>query len=203
MDQSKIGSFIAARRQAQGLTQRQVADRLSVSDKTISKWETGRGLPEVSLLLPLCEVLDITVNDLLTGETVSEARYREQAEENLLRLMQEAQENRRTMALSILMGSVTIVAMVALVLLAGLLPLPAWARAAVIALALVTAAAGVLGAAMLELRAGYLCPRCPNTSRAITPSPAGGSPAPPAEGPACAATACSGSARRFLRRQGI
>ena len=100
MDQSKIGSFIAARRQAQGLTQRQVADRLSVSDKTISKWETGRGLPEVSLLLPLCEVLDITVNDLLTGETVSEARYREQAEENLLRLMQEAQENRRTMALS-------------------------------------------------------------------------------------------------------
>ena len=76
MDQSKIGSFIAARRQAQGLTQRQVADRLSVSDKTISKWETGRGLPEVSLLLPLCEVLDITVNDLLTGETVSEARYR-------------------------------------------------------------------------------------------------------------------------------
>ena len=194
MDQSKIGSFIAARRQAQGLTQRQVADRLSVSDKTISKWETGRGLPEVSLLLPLCEVLDITVNDLLTGETVSEARYREQAEENLLRLMQEAQENRRTMALSILMGSVTIVAMVALVLLAGLLPLPAWARAAVIALALVTAAAGVLGA---------VCPRCPNTSRAITPSPAGGSPAPPAEGPACAATACSGSARRFLRRQGI
>lgn len=161
MDQSKIGSFIAARRQAQGLTQRQVADRLSVSDKTISKWETGRGLPEVSLLLPLCEVLDITVNDLLTGETVSEARYREQAEENLLRLMQEAQENRRTMALSILMGSVTIVAMVALALLAGFLPIPAWARAAVIALAMVTAAAGVLGAAMLELRAGYyVCPHC-------------------------------------------
>ena len=161
MDQSKIGSFIAARRQAQGLTQRQVADRLSVSDKTISKWETGRGLPEVSLLLPLCQVLDITVNDLLTGETVSEARYREQAEENLLRLMQEAQENRRTMALSILMGSVTIVAMVALALLAGFLPIPAWARAAVIALALVTAAAGVLGAAMLELRAGYyVCPHC-------------------------------------------
>ena len=106
-------------------------------------------------------MLDITVNDLLTGETVSEARYREQAEENLLRLMQEAQENRRTMALSILMGSVTIVAMVALALLAGFLPIPAWARAAVIALALVTAAAGVLGAAMLELRAGYyVCPHC-------------------------------------------
>ena len=174
--------------------------------------ETGRGLPEVSLLLPLCEVLDITVNDLLTGETVSEARYREQAEENLLRLMQEAQENRRTMALSILMGSVTIVAMVALVLLAGLLPLPAWARAAVIALALVTAAAGVLARrcwssapAITSARTAEraLCPRCPNTSRAITPSPAGGSPAPPAEGPACAATVCNGSARRFLRRQGV
>ena len=200
MDQSKIGSFIAARRQAQGLTQRQVADRLSVSDKTISKWETGRGLPEVSLLLPLCEVLDITVNDLLTGETVSEARYREQAEENLLRLMQEAQENRRTMALSILMGSVTIVAMVALALLAGLLPIPAWARAAVIALRCWGSAPAITAARTAE-RA--LCPYCPNTSRAITPSPADGSPAPPAEGPACAATACSGSARRFLRRQGV
>lgn len=161
MDQGKIGAFISERRRAQGLTQRQVADRLSISDKTVSKWECGKGLPDVDLLLPLCEVLGITVNDLLTGESVEAAEYRERAEENLLRLLEEAQENRKTMGLSILMGSVTIVAVVALALLAGFLPGPVWGRVLAIVLALLTATAGILGAAVLELRAGYFeCPHC-------------------------------------------
>ena len=76
MDQAKIGRFIAERRKAQGLTQRQLADALSISDKTVSKWECGKGLPEVSLMLPLCGALQITVNDLLTGAVVSETDYR-------------------------------------------------------------------------------------------------------------------------------
>ena len=70
MDQIRIGQFIAATRKAKGLTQRQLAAQLSISDKTISKWETGKGLPDVSLMLPLCGALGITVNDLLTGEQV-------------------------------------------------------------------------------------------------------------------------------------
>ena len=68
MDQIRIGKFIAKSRKARNLTQRQLADTLCISDKTISKWECGKGLPEVSLLLPLCTALDITVNDLLSGE---------------------------------------------------------------------------------------------------------------------------------------
>ncbi len=75
MDQIKIGRFIAEARRAKGLTQRQLAGSLAISDKTVSKWETGRGLPEVSLMLPLCSVLDITVNDLLTGEKVPASNY--------------------------------------------------------------------------------------------------------------------------------
>ena len=67
MDQLKIGRFIAVERKRQGLTQRQLAEQLSISDKTISKWECGKGLPEVSLMLPLCKALQIGVNDLLSG----------------------------------------------------------------------------------------------------------------------------------------
>ena len=75
MDQVRIGKFIAESRRSKGLTQRQLADALAISDKTVSKWETGRGLPEVSLMLPLCGALDITVNDLLSGERISAAEY--------------------------------------------------------------------------------------------------------------------------------
>ena len=58
-----------------------VAEKLGVADKTISKWETGRGLPEVSLMMPLCEVLGITVNELLSGESIGGEKYKEKAEE--------------------------------------------------------------------------------------------------------------------------
>ena len=81
MEPTRIGRFIAERRKALGLTQRQMAEQLSVSDKAVSKWETGRGLPEVSLMPSLCAALGITVNDLLSGEYVSERDYQKKAEE--------------------------------------------------------------------------------------------------------------------------
>ena len=65
MDQIKIGKFIASMRKEQSMTQRQLADVLNISDKTVSKWECGNGMPEVALMLPLCEVLRINVNELL------------------------------------------------------------------------------------------------------------------------------------------
>ena len=83
MDQMQIGRFIAESRKARNLTQRQLADNLGISDKTVSKWETGKGLPEVSLMLPLCGELQITVNDLLSGERVSNTNYQKEAEENM------------------------------------------------------------------------------------------------------------------------
>ena len=76
MDQIKIGIFIAEERKAKKYTQRELADKLSISDKTISKWERGNGFPEVSLLLPLCNELEITVNELLSGERLQEMDYK-------------------------------------------------------------------------------------------------------------------------------
>ena len=94
MDQIKIGRFIAELRKEKNLTQRQLADSLNLSDKTISKWECGKGLPEVSLMLPLCEILEITVNELLCGERIEKEVYEEKAEETLVTLMTE-QESRK------------------------------------------------------------------------------------------------------------
>ena len=68
MDQIKIGKFIAEMRKEQNMTQRQLAEHLNISDKTVSKWECGKGMPDNSILLELCDVLQINVNELLSGE---------------------------------------------------------------------------------------------------------------------------------------
>lgn len=68
MNQILIGRFITSERKKKGYTQRQLSEELGISDKTISKWECGNGFPEVSLILPLCNELDITVNELLSGQ---------------------------------------------------------------------------------------------------------------------------------------
>ena len=161
MDQIKIGRFIAETRKAQNFTQRQLADILSISDKTVSKWECGKGLPEVSLMLPLCSTLNITVNDLLSGEKVSESSYQKKAEENMLDLMKENAENKKRMALSIICGVITIIAVCSLVIIASFIALPTIARIALIVLAIITAVAGIGASAMLEIKAGYYeCPHC-------------------------------------------
>ena len=161
MEPTRIGRFIAERRKALGLTQRQLAEQLSVSDKAVSKWETGRGLPDVLLMPPLCAALGITVNDLLSGERVEEGDYRKKAEENMMELMRENAENRQRLLQSIACGGVTVVAVCALVALAAFLPLPAFARVALPLLAMATAVVGIWAAATLDARAGWFeCPHC-------------------------------------------
>ena len=89
MNQIKIGKFIAEERKVKKYTQRELADKLSISDKTISKWERGNGFPEVSLLLPLCNELEITVNELLSGERLQAMDYKKKAEENMVNMIRE------------------------------------------------------------------------------------------------------------------
>lgn len=161
MDQNKTGKFIAQARRAQNLTQRQLADKLAISDKTVSKWECGKGLPEVSLMLPLCEILQIGVNDLLSGEKLAAENYRKKAEENLMNLMQENAENKERMILSIICGVITVIAVCALVMLASYLELPVAVRILLLVCAVLTAIAGIGAAARLEVKAGYYeCPHC-------------------------------------------
>ena len=168
MDQIKIGRFITAMRKEKGLTQRQLADALSISDKTVSKWECGKGLPEIALMMPLCQMLHITVNDLLTGEKVSETDYQKKAEENMMNLMEENEENKKRMALSMVCGIITIIAVCALVVIASYIEMPVFARIAVLILAAATAAAGIGAAAILERKAG--CFECPHCGEMFVPS---------------------------------
>ena len=95
MDQVKIGKFISQMRKEKGLTQKQLGEELLISDKTVSKWETGKGMPEVSLMLPLCEKLGINVNELLTGERIPDEDYKKKAEENIMNIMREKEESIR------------------------------------------------------------------------------------------------------------
>lgn len=168
MDQIQIGKFIAESRKAKDLTQRQLADALSISDKTISKWECGKGLPEVSLMLPLCAALEITVNDLLSGEKVSEVDYQKKAEGNMMDLMKENEENRKRMALSMITVVITIIAVCALIVIASFPDLPAIVRIILIVLSVAVAVAGIAAAAMLEIRAGYF--ECPDCKELFVPS---------------------------------
>lgn len=161
MNQIQIGRFIAASRKTQGLTQRQLADKLGISDKTVSKWERGKGLPEVGLMLPLCASLDITVNDLLSGERVSDANYQKKAEKNMMDLMKENEENKRWMLLSVICAVITVIAVCALVVIASLLEMPVIVRVALLIFAAAVAATGIGAAAVLDVKAGcYQCPHC-------------------------------------------
>jgi len=95
VEQEKIGEFIAAQRKEKGMTQKQLGDALKISDKTVSKWECGKGLPDISIIMPLCELLNISVNELLSGEHLTEDSYPEKAEENMMQLIQETENQKR------------------------------------------------------------------------------------------------------------
>jgi len=84
MNQIKIGAFISERRKAKGWTQSQLAEKLEITDKAISKWETGRSMPDLSLFMPLCTLLDVTLNELFAGERIAEEKWKERADEVLM-----------------------------------------------------------------------------------------------------------------------
>ena len=84
MNQEKIGKFILECRKNKKLTQSELAEKLGVTDKSISNWENGRNMPDLSLFKPLCEILDISINDLISGEKISEDKYQEKLEENII-----------------------------------------------------------------------------------------------------------------------
>lgn len=163
MDQIKIGQFIADERKKKKYTQKQLAEKLEISDKTISKWECGNGFPEVSLLLPLCNELEITVNELLYGERVSEEDYREKAEENMLNLVKEAQESKKKIILSAMVAGLTWIAAVPLFILSGALAMEDWLRIVLIGIGIIVMAGGITVACILDREAGaFECPECHN-----------------------------------------
>ena len=116
MDQIKIGKFIAACRKKANLTQMQLAEKLNITDRAVSKWETGRAMPDTAIMLALCEILDISVNELLNGEKISMENNNQKNEQLLLDMAKEIEKKNKTIWTS--MWAIMTVSMVGL--LAGL-----------------------------------------------------------------------------------
>ncbi len=84
MNQERIGKFIARCRKEKKITQSELSEKLRVTDRAVSNWETGKNMPDLSLFHPLCQILDITINELLSGERLNKEKYQEKFEENIV-----------------------------------------------------------------------------------------------------------------------
>ena len=162
MDQIKIGKFIAAKRKENNFTQMQLAERLAITDRAVSKWETGKSLPDASIMLELCELLSITVNDLLNGEVVSMDNYNEKSEKAMLEMAKQKQEaDKRLLSLEIVVGVISSLFMFSMVFIAAFTQMPDLARVLLIVGGTVVFIVGVAFAIRIEQTAGYYeCAKC-------------------------------------------
>lgn len=121
MNQVKIGKFISECRKKKNLTQAQLAEKLNITDRAISKWETGKGMPDSGIMLELCKELEITVNELLSGEIIEEKEYDKKANENLLELKKiDERKNKLLLQSEIVMGILTTIAFLGIVALTNI-----------------------------------------------------------------------------------
>lgn len=97
MNQEEIGKFISSCRKDKGLTQMQLAEMLNITNRAVSKWETGKSCPDVSIMLELCDILGITVNELLSGERIVMEDYQKKAEENLIELQSKKEKAQKSL----------------------------------------------------------------------------------------------------------
>ena len=162
MDQIKIGKFIAACRKKENLTQLQLAEKLGITDRAVSKWETGKCLPDSAIMLDLCGLLGISVNDLLCGEVVTMENYNKENEKQLLEMIKEKERaDKNLLALEIFVGVVGVVFLLALVMLAGLAPMEDWLRITLILIGLAPILIAMPFLLRIEQTAGYYeCAKC-------------------------------------------
>ena len=110
MNQEKIGNFILELRKEKNMTQQELADKIGVTDKAISKWENGRGMPDLSLMKPLCRELDISINELISGERIDKKDYQEKLEENIMNTIDYSvqEQKKQTKVFKIILGTTVI-----------------------------------------------------------------------------------------------
>ena len=118
MKENRMGSFIQLSRKEKGMTQKELAEQIGVSDKTISKWENGNSVPDTEILSSLCQSLDISVNELLSGEKLPVESYPQRAEENMMNLLKENEDNRKNSTIQLIVGIV--LGILTLILLLGI-----------------------------------------------------------------------------------
>ena len=162
MDQIKIGKFIAQRRKMVNLTQAQLAEKLNITDRAVSKWERGIAMPDSSIMLTLCGILGITVNDLLSGELFEMNDYNKKLESNLLDIIKQKEKaDKRLLSAEVFIGLTAALVLFALVFVAAFVQMEAWLKAFLIVLGFILFLAGCFYALRLEQVAGYYeCGKC-------------------------------------------
>lgn len=162
MDQIKIGKFISTRRKEVGLTQSQLAEKLNITDRAVSKWETGRTLPDSSIMLDLCNILKITVNDLLTGEIVTMENYDKEKEKTLIEIVKEKQQaDKMLLKLEIIFGVICVSIMLTLCMIAAYVQMEDWLRIVLIIIGLLPILIALPFLIRIEQTAGYYeCQNC-------------------------------------------
>ena len=162
MNQIKIGEFISSQRKMKNLTQAALAEKLGITDRAVSKWERGKGLPDVSLMLDLCEIFGITVNELLSGEEISMENSNQKNEQLLLDMAKELEQKNKTIWSS--MWAIMIVSMTALfagiMISAFLIPEGVWQLVTILGICIVFLVP-CFYALKLEVSVGaYKCKEC-------------------------------------------
>ena len=162
MNQIKIGKFIAERRKNAGLTQMQLAEKLNITDRAISKWETGNAMPDSSIMLELCDILGISVNELLSGEKINMENNNEKNEQLLIDMAKELEKKNKTIWNA--MWTIMIVSIIGLIgglmIVAFFVPEGPWMLVAILTLCVVFLIP-CFYALKLEVSVGaYKCKNC-------------------------------------------
>ena len=169
MDQIKIGKFIQEKRKEKRLTQSELAEKINVSDRAVSKWENGNCIPDVSNIQELCKILNITINDLFSGCVVDMKDNEKKLEENLLEMIRiKEQRDRELLILEIFIGVLVSIIMFLCIMIASFVQMEDWIRIVLIVFGIIPFAIGISYAIRIEQIAGYY--ECSNCNYKYIPS---------------------------------
>lgn len=162
MDQIKIGKFIQERRKEKRLTQSELAEKLDVTDRAVSKWENGNCIPDASNIQELCKILNITINDLFSGCVVDMRENEKKLEENLLEMIKiKEKRDKELLILEIFIGVIVSIIMFLCIMIASFVQMENWIRIVLIVFGIIPFAIGISYAIRIEQIAGYYeCSNC-------------------------------------------
>lgn len=162
MDQIKIGKFIQEIRKEKRLTQSELAEKLDVTDRAVSKWENGNCIPDASNIQELCKILNITINDLFSGCVVDMRDNEKKLEENLLEMIKiKEKRDKELLILEIFIGVIVSIIMFLCIMIASFVQMEDWIRIVLIVFGIIPFAIGISYAIRIEQIAGYYeCSNC-------------------------------------------
>lgn len=162
MDQIKIGKFISEKRKEKGITQSELAEKLNITDRAISKWENGICMPDVGTIPELCELLNITINDLFSGEVVNMKNNEKKLEENLMEIARQKEEaDKRLLNLEWIIGILSCIVLFGTLLVASYVEMATYLRIIIIVVGVIVFFIAMFYALKIEQVAGYYeCKNC-------------------------------------------